>query len=89
MLTMHTGTVLSKKHMPGLVKICGLNCPKAVKAAVCAGADYLGFVIYQKSPRYVSPEHAGFLAQMKESAQSVAVLVEPDDILLSPVLDWL
>ncbi|MDZ7923862.1 MAG: phosphoribosylanthranilate isomerase [Marinagarivorans sp.] len=34
-----------------------------VAAAVCAGADAIGFVLYPHSPRFVSPERAGELAR--------------------------
>lgn len=68
------------------VKICGLNAPDAVDAAVKAGADYLGFVIFPKSPRHVSPAEAGALAARKGSAKSVAVLVDPTEPQLGAVL---
>ncbi|MEQ8403729.1 MAG: phosphoribosylanthranilate isomerase [Oceanicaulis sp.] len=69
-----------------LVKICGLNDAAAVDAAVTAGADYLGFIIFPRSPRHVSPAEAGSLARAKGGAKSVAVLVDPDDALLGEVL---
>jgi len=71
---------------PPLVKICGLNDAAAVDAAVSAGADYLGFIIFPKSPRHVTPETAGQLAARKGAAQSVAVLVDPDETLLGEVV---
>lgn len=40
------------------VKICGLTREADVDAAVSAGADALGFVFYEKSPRHVSPHEA-------------------------------
>ena len=43
------------------IKICGLTRENDVDVAVQAGADALGFVLYPKSPRYVSPERASEL----------------------------
>ena len=45
------------------VKICGLTREADVDAAVAAGADALGFVLYEPSPRYVSPQRAAELAR--------------------------
>ena len=44
------------------IKICGLTREEDVDAAVAAGADAVGFVIYPASPRYVSPARAAVLA---------------------------
>jgi phosphoribosylanthranilate isomerase len=44
------------------IKICGLSREEDVDAAVAAGADAIGFVIYPASPRYVSPARAAVLA---------------------------
>jgi len=38
------------------VKICGLTSPEDAQAAIEVGADMLGFVNAEKSPRYLSPE---------------------------------
>ncbi|MDB5893012.1 MAG: N-(5-phosphoribosyl)anthranilate isomerase [Rhodoferax sp.] len=45
------------------IKICGLTREQDLDAAVAAGADAVGFVLYPKSPRYVSPSRAGELAR--------------------------
>jgi phosphoribosylanthranilate isomerase len=45
------------------IKICGLTREADVDAAVEAGADAIGFVLYAKSPRRVSVEHAALLAR--------------------------
>ncbi len=44
------------------IKICGLTREQDVDAAVAAGADAIGFVLYAKSPRAVSAERASELA---------------------------
>ena len=44
------------------LKICGLTRESDVAAAVHAGADAIGFVLYPQSPRFVSPERAAELA---------------------------
>ena len=45
------------------IKICGLTREQDLDAAVAAGADAIGFVLYPPSPRYVSPERAAELAR--------------------------
>jgi phosphoribosylanthranilate isomerase len=45
------------------VKICGLSREQDVDAAVAAGADAIGLVLYPKSPRCVSAARAGELAR--------------------------
>ena len=59
------------------VKICGLNSPEAVEAAVEAGADALGFV-FAESPRQVTPEQAKALcAAVPSHVMRVAVMRHP------------
>ena len=45
------------------IKICGLTREQDVDAAVAAGADAVGFVLYGPSPRHVSAERAAELAR--------------------------
>lgn len=65
------------------VKICGLTAPDHVRAAVDAGARYLGFNFFAKSPRYVSPRQAAELAShVPVGVAKVALVVNaPDEVL--------
>ena len=45
------------------IKICGLTREQDVDAAVAAGADAIGFVLYDKSPRHVTVARLGELAR--------------------------
>ncbi len=58
------------------IKICGLTTEADVANAVRAGADALGFVFVQASPRYVSPERARELvAQVPAFVSTVGLFV--------------
>ncbi len=70
------------------VKICGLRDAASLAASVSAGADYVGFVFFPRSSRYVEAEHARVLAETVPSGVNrVALFVDPDDASLSDVLD--
>ncbi len=44
------------------VKICGVNAPEALRAAVEAGGEYVGLNFYPPSPRSVTPDQVAALA---------------------------
>ncbi len=70
------------------VKICGLSQPEHVAAAVDAGARYVGFVFFPKSPRAVSAEQARSLGQaVPPGVAQVGLFVNPDDAQLQDTLE--
>jgi phosphoribosylanthranilate isomerase len=50
------------------VKICGLTNLEDVRVASAAGADLLGFILYAKSARYVTPDKIGEILREIRSA---------------------
>jgi phosphoribosylanthranilate isomerase len=70
------------------VKICGLNDPAAFDAAVEAGADWVGFVFFPLSPRYLTPDAAAALsARWPGGPPRVGLFVEPNERAIAQVLD--
>jgi phosphoribosylanthranilate isomerase len=74
--------------MPTRVKICGLRTEAALDAALAAGADFVGFVFHDASPRHVAlPEAARLAARARGKAQIVALVVDPHDAALQAIAD--
>lgn len=60
------------------IKICGTTNLEDAKLAVDAGADALGFVFYEKSPRRVSVEETReIVAELPDRVEKVGVFVGP------------
>ena len=69
------------------IKFCGLSRAEDVTAAARAGARYVGFVHFQKSPRHVSvAEMAALAALVPAGIAKVALTVDADDTLLDAML---
>jgi phosphoribosylanthranilate isomerase len=61
------------------IKICGTTNLEDAQLAVEAGANALGFVFYEKSPRYIHPEAAQkIVEQLPETIEKVGVFVNSD-----------
>ncbi len=69
-----------------IIKICGLKTPETLEAAIAAGADWVGFVFFAKSPRNVLLDEAKVLGQIVGSrAKKVALSVDADDAALADI----
>jgi phosphoribosylanthranilate isomerase len=81
--------------MKAIVKICGLSSEETVEAAIAAGADMVGFVLFTRSPRYVGVNRAAELARRARGrAETVAVAVnmdarEIDEVVRTMRPDWI
>lgn len=58
-------------------KVCGLTSQADAVLAESSGADYLGFIFYPKSPRYISIESYRAMMAHLPLKPKVAVMVEP------------
>ena len=71
------------------IKVCGFTREADVDAAVAAGVDALGFVIYEPSARYVTPERAGELARrLPPLTTPVLLFVNAQAQLIEQALHW-
>jgi phosphoribosylanthranilate isomerase len=59
------------------VKVCGLTSAEDAVAAAAIGADFLGFILYPKSPRYLPLERFAAIMDRLPSLPKVAVMVLP------------
>jgi phosphoribosylanthranilate isomerase len=70
------------------IKICGINSEGSFDAAVEAGADGIGFVFFQRSPRFVMPRQAARLsARHQGGPRRIGLFVAPKPEEIAEVLD--
>ena len=69
------------------VKICGITRLQDLHAACDAGADALGFVFYEKSPRHVTfAAAAALVRELPPFVQSVGLFVNAEPAFVEAVL---
>ncbi|MCL6268689.1 phosphoribosylanthranilate isomerase [Sansalvadorimonas sp. 2012CJ34-2] len=70
------------------VKICGIRQPEHAKLAVENGADAIGLMFYEPSPRHLSLEEGRAVSEaVAGKAVRIAVVVNPSPEYLQQILD--
>jgi phosphoribosylanthranilate isomerase len=70
------------------IKICGLSRPADVDACAKAGAAYVGFVFFEKSPRHISVDVArGLAVDVPVGIAKVALTVNAQDAFLDQLVE--
>jgi phosphoribosylanthranilate isomerase len=71
-----------------LVKICGISDEAGFDAAIDAGADWVGFVFFPPSPRFITPSRAAMLSRRRPGgAARVGLFVAPTEAGVAEVLE--
>lgn len=66
------------------VKICGIQTLDAAVEADKNGADFIGFIFYRKSPRYIDPFKAAEIAK-SVSCKKVGVFVDEEPLTVNGI----
>lgn len=65
------------------IKICGINTPAALDAAIAVNVDYVGLVFFPRSPRNLSVRDAAVLGTRNAGrSRTVGLFVDADDALI-------
>jgi phosphoribosylanthranilate isomerase len=71
------------------IKICGITNMEDAVMAFAYGADALGFIFYEKSPRYVTPETAmRVIRNLPDNISKVGVFVNHDIHAVREIYDF-
>lgn len=70
------------------VKVCGITSPEAAEMALSAGADYIGIIIFPKSPRCVAPEKVPQILEAVPEGKRVLVDVATASDVLDRYRRW-
>ena len=79
---------------PLVIKICGIKTPDMLETVIAGGADMVGFMHFQRSPRHASVEQiADLISQARGRIDTCVVLVNPDNSCVAEIAalgpDWI
>jgi phosphoribosylanthranilate isomerase len=69
------------------IKVCGLRDPENIKAVTALAPDYVGFIFYGPSPRFVADIPAGPLNDISSSIKKTAVFVNESEETINKLIE--
>ena len=69
------------------IKVCGMRSPENIQALTDLQPDYMGFIFYDKSPRYVADVSPDVLNKLQASILKVGVFVDEPAETISRLID--
>ena len=71
------------------IKVCGITCQEDARAAVAAGADALGFIFVQQSPRLVAPDMVrSITAELPPFVMRVGVFMDEEIEVVQEIVNY-
>jgi phosphoribosylanthranilate isomerase len=68
------------------IKVCGLKDPDNIIALEALGPDYMGFICYEKSPRFIGQADEFFLDKVSSSIIKTGVFVNEHEDAISKLI---
>jgi len=69
------------------IKVCGLKDPENIKAVTALSPDYMGFICYGLSPRFIAGLSPGVLGSLPASVYKTAVFVNENMETINAMID--
>ena len=69
------------------IKVCGLKYPDNIKAVAELKPDYMGFIFYDRTPRFVNDLQVNVLNELPLSIQKTAVFVDEGKERIDELID--
>jgi phosphoribosylanthranilate isomerase len=69
------------------VKVCGLKQPENIKAVAALKPDYMGFICYGRSPRYIDALPVDALAAIPSSIHKTGIFVNETTETIRSLID--
>ena len=66
-------------------KLCGMKTLAAAEAAEQAGADFIGFIFWRHSHRFIEPREAANISQALQKVKKVGVFVDADPAVVNAI----